>query len=187
MLLRHQSELTAGGQIEHFRSTPDFDDDGSEPFADEAFVACPQRSRRVRRVHDQHTRWIVSQFQQTVSMQFARFKCGKILPHPQKPFVFGIHARGERQRKTCCHCFFSGRLREYLMQGVLFEASKQRRIGARVTKADSRLSGRACEETPSHKALQYKSNFLPPGHAATTMFLLCSIKPNGIASQFPNL
>lgn len=98
-LCRH-GEPTACHEIENFRFAPGLDDHGAETLAFERIGACTQDIRSIRRAYENHARRIDAELEQATRINLARFKCGKILAHPEQPLVFGEHALRECSRET---------------------------------------------------------------------------------------
>ena len=126
--LRSQGQLAACHQIEPPRVAPDFQHHGAQRIAGERVGRRPQRALDIGRAHAHHASRVEAEFGEATHRQRARFKFGKILPHPhQRPACRDPPGQPDHEPgrgRAVPPCFS-----EHLMHRAQGKAALQRRIG----------------------------------------------------------
>lgn len=95
-----EEQSAAGGEIEHGRRAPRFNNHGPKTLAAQPLRPAAQHRIGIGRAQQQHAGWIGPEIVQTIGMDFAQLQARKILSHPEKPFGLRKCAQRERQCET---------------------------------------------------------------------------------------
>ena len=184
---RRQCQPPAGNQIENPRSAPGFDHHRAKASATQGFRTGAQNRRRIGRFHGQKARGIDAKIGKAGGKNAAPFCLGKILLHPEQPFVLagntGRHSQSEPRCGRCITC----RHGENFMQSATWQSAIQ--AGIRRGMAQRAELSLRQRDSSSEAPAQVRRQFLPFFHdSGTYSFVFCSnLAPDRVRVKPSNL